>query len=124
MKEIIVRFWLLLTVLLCLFMFFLLWLDSVADFLDKFYGCEIFGVLTFISFLFIWIVLLFNKSWLECFISVFIFVLFFCLWVVVILVLAFSNMPRTDKFESRHPIPDGVEYSMPLDSESCSISAD
>ena len=37
MKEIIVRFWLLLTVLLCLFMFFLLWLDSVADFLDKFY---------------------------------------------------------------------------------------
>ena len=104
-------------------MFFAVILFSVMEFYSvckKYNPMNIMGTLVAIVFY----LSLCTGTYIQETIIVSIFVLFFCLWVVVILVLAFSNMPRTDKFESRHPIPDGVEYSLPLDSESCSISAD
>ncbi|MBR5672940.1 MAG: hypothetical protein IKW97_00930 [Muribaculaceae bacterium] len=64
-----------------------------------------------------WIILLINKKWWQCILSflssVIIVVLF---WVPLVTAAMFG--PDADDFGSKHKIPDGLEYHLPLYSSS------
>ena len=75
----------------------------------------IFLILTLIALPVSWIVLLINKKWFRCLLSLAMSVLIVCvLWFP--LVLASMNAP--DGFGKSHPIPEGLAYNHPLSTES------
>ena len=75
----------------------------------------IFLILTLIALPVSWIVLLINKKWFKCLLSLAMTVLIVCvLWFP--LVLASMNAP--DGFGKSHPIPEGLAYNHPLSTES------
>ena len=72
-------------------------------------------ILVVIALLTSWVFLLINKQWLKVFISFIASVVVGCiLW----LPLVISSMSGPDGFGKDHPIPEGLEYCLPLSLES------
>ena len=60
-----------------------------------------------------WIVLLANKKWLRCIISILASIVIGVVLGAIFLSVLFA--PDTDPFGKNHPIPEGLEYNLPLD---------
>lgn len=59
-----------------------------------------------------WVILLFRKKWIECLLSVVLSVAIVCvLWFPLVI----AAMTGSDGFGKKHPIPDGLEYYLPIE---------
>jgi len=77
-------------------------------------------LLVIIALLTSWVLLLINKRWLECLFS---FIVSIIIVVILWIPLFFSAMSGPDGFGKEHPIPEGLEYNLPLSIESDKVEA-
>lgn len=123
MKKFIIQYWWTLIAFMAFVMFIMLILFMTAPptVFETIVGILL--LLTLIALLASWVILLINKQWLKCLLS---FVLSLVTIVVLGGMLAFSAMwgPGYDDFGKKHKIPDGLEYSIPLESSTLSVAID
>ena len=120
MKKIVLKYWWVLPLLLCCCLLGLTFLFSSTTIIFE----SIVGVLLLFVVILLpvsWIVLIINKKWWQCLLSfllsvilsVIIVILF---WMPLVMAALFESEP--DDFGSKHKIPDGLEYHLPLQSSS------
>ena len=123
MKKFILQYWWALIAFMACVMFIMLVLFMTAPptVFETIVGILL--LLTLIALLASWVILLINKQWLKCLLS---FVLSLVTIVVLGGMLAISAMwgPGYDNFGKKHKIPDGLEYSIPLESSASSVEID
>lgn len=123
MKKFIIRYWWTLIAFLVVVMFIMLILVMTAPptVFETIVGILL--LLTLIALPSSWVILLINKQWLKCLLS---FVLSLVTIVVLGGMLTFSAMwgPGYDNFGKKHKIPDGLEYSIPLERSTSSVAID
>jgi hypothetical protein len=114
MKNIVIKYWWVLPLLLCFGLLGLMYSFTSTPSISE----SIVGVLLLLVVILLpvsWIILLINKKWWQCILSflssVIIVVLF---WVPLVMAAMFGP----DDFGSKHKIPDGLEYHLPLQSSS------
>ena len=114
MKRIIIKYWWAFPVLLALLMITLgLFFFTVSTVFEMIVGILL--VLTLIALPVSWIILLVNKKWFKCLLSLGMSVLIICvLWIPLII----GAMNAPDGFGKSHPIPEGLAYNLPLSIES------
>lgn len=114
MKRIIIKYWWALPVLLALLMITLgLFFFTVPTVFEMIVGILL--VLTLIALPVSWIILLVNKKWFKCLLSLGMSVLIICvLWIPLII----GAMNAPDGFGRAHPIPEGLAYNLSLSIES------
>ena len=116
-KRLLIKYWWTFPILLALSMLALIVLFSKTPSIFE----TIIGVLfllVIIALLTSWVLLLINKQWLEVLLSFIVSVVVGCiLWIPLIL----SAMTGPDGFGKDHPIPKGLEFSLPLSLESDKI---
>lgn len=120
-KKYIIKYWWSFPVLLVLFMLTLgLLFTTVPSLLETIVFILLF--LTLLALPVSWIILLVNRQWLKCLMSLLASVLVFCvLWIP----LVFGAMTGPDGFGRAYPIPEGLAYNVPLSTDSnLSIPAD
>ncbi len=116
MKNIVIKYWWVLPLLLCFGLLGLMYsFTSTPSISESIVGVLLLLVVILLSVS--WIILLINKKWWQCILSflssVIIVVLF---WVPLVTAAMFG--PDADDFGSKHKIPDGLEYHLPLYSSS------
>lgn len=114
MRNIVIKFWWVLPLLLCFCLLGMMYSFTLTtSIFESIVG--IFLLLVVILLPVSWIILLINKKWWRCILSflssVIIVVLF---WVPLVMAAMFGP----DDFGSKHKIPDGLEYHLPLQSSS------
>jgi hypothetical protein len=72
-------------------------------------------LLVIIALLISWVLLLINKQWLKVLLS---FTVSFVVGCILLIPLTLSAMSGPDGFGKDHPIPEGLEYNLPLPFES------
>ena len=72
-------------------------------------------LLVIIALLISWVLLLINKQWLKFLLS---FTVSFVVGCILLIPLTLSAMSGPDGFGKDHPIPEGLEYNLPLPFES------
>ena len=111
MKRLILNYWWVLPILLflCLLgLFFLFTYEPTV--LESIVG--ILMLLVLICLIVSWVVLLVNKKWWKCLLSFALTIVIICiLW----LPLVMGAMTGPDGFGKKHPIPDGLEYNLPIE---------
>ena len=114
MKRIIIKYWWAFPVLLASLLITLgLLFFTYPSVLDIIVG--IFLILTLIALPISWIVLIINKKWFRCLLSLTMSVLIVCvLWFPLVM----ASMSAPDGFGRSHPIPEGLAYHHPLSTES------
>jgi hypothetical protein len=111
MKRLILNYWWVLPILLfiCLLGLGFLFTDEPTV-LESIVGILLLFVL--IILIMSWVVLLVNKKWGKCLLSFALSVGIICfLW----LPLVMGAMTGPDGFGKKHPIPDGLEYNLPIE---------
>jgi len=113
-KKYIIRCWWSFPVLLAFFILTLcLLFTTVPSILETIVFILLF--LTLLALPVSWIILLVNRQWLKCLMSLLASVLVvFVLWIPFI----FFAMSGPDGFGREHPIPEGLEYNLPLSADS------
>lgn len=114
MKKIVLKYWWILPLLLIVFMLGLALLFSTDP--TVFEG--IVGVLLLLVILLLpvsWVVLLINKKWWQGLLS---FGLSILIVILLWMPLVMGAMMGPDGFGRKHPIPDGLEFNIPLDPDS------
>ena len=107
-KRLLIKYWWTFPILLALSMLALIVLFTKTPSILE----------TIIGVLFLLVLLLINKQWLEVLLSFIVSVVVGCiLWIPLIL----SAMTGPDGFGKDHPIPEGLEFSLPLSLESDKI---
>lgn len=111
MKRYILKFWWVLPILL-----FICLLGLVLSFTDEPIFLEnIVGILLLLVLICLfasWVVLLINKQWGKCLLSAALSVGIICLlWDLLII----GAMTGPDGFGKKHPIPDGLDYNLPIE---------
>lgn len=114
MKRIIIKYWWAFPVLLALLIITLCLLFlTVPTVFETIVAILL--VLTLIALPVSWTVLLVNKKWFKCLLSLGMSVLIVSvLWIP----LLFASMSAPDGFARAHPIPEGLAYNLPLSIES------
>lgn len=113
-KKYIIKYWWSFPVLLVLFMLTLgLLFTTVPSLLETIVYILLF--LTLLALPVSWIILLVNRQWLKCLMSLLASVLVVCVsWIP----LVFGAMTGPDGFGRVYPIPEGLEYNLPLSTDS------
>ena len=116
-KRLLIKYWWTFPILLALSMLALIVLfTKTPSILETIIG--VLFILVIIALLTSWVLLLINKQWLEVLLSFIVSVVVGCiLWIPLIL----SAMTGPDGFGKDHPIPEGLEFSLPLSLESDKI---
>ena len=126
-KELIIKYWYVLPVL------YALWTTLIFGCLDKIVmpsatlAASVANALIILLFLIwillpvTWILLLVNKKWLRCIISILASIVIGSVFGFLFLSVLFA--PDTDPFGKNHPIPEGLEYNLPLNNE-CLVETD
>ena len=116
-KRLLIKYWWTFPILLALSMLALIVLfTKTPSILETIIG--VLFILVIIALLTSWVLLLINKQWLEVLLSFIVSVVVGCiLWIPLIL----SAMTGPDGFGKDHPIPKGLEFSLPLSLESDKI---
>ena len=114
MKQFITKYWWSPIVLMAFVMLILLILFVTAPptVFETIVGILL--LLTLIALLVSWVILLMNKQWWKCFLS---FIISLVTFVVLGGMLASAAMwgPGYDDFGKKHPIPEELEYIIPMD---------
>lgn len=113
-KKYIIKYWWSFPILLALFMLTLcLLFTTVPSILETIVFILLF--LTLLALPVSWIILLINRQWSKCLMSLLASVLVVCvLWIPFTL----FAMSGPDGFGREHPIPEGLEYNLPLSDDS------
>lgn len=114
MKRIVLKYWWTLPILLCVLMLGLMFLfTTVPSVFESIVGILL--LLVVIALPVSWVILLVNKKWWQCLLSLGLSVII-VIWLWIPLVMGAMSGP--DGFGRKHRIPDGLEYSLPFDFES------
>lgn len=121
MKKVIIKYWYTLPILLALLMSSLLLLFTDApSILETIVGSLL--LFTLIVLPVSWVILLMNKQWWKFFFSFVGTIIVLCVLSLPLMIVAMSS---PDGFGKDHPIPEGLEYYLPLSADSCStVSVD
>lgn len=112
-ERFIIRFWYVLPLLAAVLMFILILMTATyPTLLETIVGCLL--LLTLIMLSVSWVLLLANKKWWRCIISVVVSVVFVG---VLGFYLCFAAMSAPTRFGKDHPIPEGLAYNLPLRNE-------
>lgn len=111
MRRFVVKYWWLFPVILaCLLILLGALFTAAPSKLETIVGILL--AIAALALLVSWIILLANKQWWKCFLSV-------AIAILVIGVLYFplvtGSMTAPDGFGRKHPIPEGLEYFIPID---------
>ena len=111
MRRFIVKYWWLFPVILaCLLILMGLLFTTIPSILDTIVGILL--LIAVLALLGSWIILLVYKQWWKCFLSVALSILVIC---VMYFPLVMGSMTAPDGFGRKHPIPEGMDYSTPID---------
>ena len=113
MKETILKYWWAQVVMLSVFEI----LSICVELTSCVFWADLVFVLcavTFLTIMISWVYLLRNRKWWQCIVS---FLTSTIISAVYLLALGFTIMfyPHNDEFGKKHPIPEGLEYSIPSD---------
>ena len=109
-ERLILRFWYVLPLLAAVLLFILILLTTTyPSILENIIYCLL--LLTLMMLAVSWCVLLANKKWWRCIVSVVVSVVFVG---VLGFYLSFAAMSAPDGFGRDHPIPEGLTYNLPL----------
>ena len=113
-KKLFIKYWWAFPILLALSMLALIVLfTKTPSILETIIG--VLFLLVIIALLTSWVLLLINKQWLEVLLSFIVSVVVGCiLWIPLVI----GAMSGPDGFGKNHPIPEGLEYNLPLTLES------
>ena len=113
-KRLLVKYWWMFPLLLALSMLALIVLfTKTPSILETIIGILL--LLVIIALLISWVLLLINKQWLKVLLS---FTVSFVVGCILLIPLTLSAMSGPDGFGKDHPIPEGLEYNLPLPFES------
>ena len=114
MKQIFIKYWWMFPILLELSMIALIVLfTKTPSILETIIGILL--LLVIIALLTSWVLLLINKQWLKALLSFIVSAVVGC---ILLIPLTLSAMSGPDGFGKDHPIPEGLEYNLPLPFES------
>ncbi len=113
MKRIVLKYWWTLPILLCVLMLGLIYifmLTTVSLVFEDIVGILL--LLVVIALPVSWVILLVNKKWWQCLLSLGLSVII-AIWLWIPLFVVSTSGP--DDFGKKHSIPDGLEYNLPSD---------
>ncbi len=114
MIRLFIKFWWAFPIMLALSMIALIVLfTKTPSILETIIGILL--LLVIIALLASWVLLLINKQWLKAFLSFIVSAVVGC---ILLIPLTLSAMSGPDGFGKDHPIPEGLEYNLPLPFES------
>ena len=114
MKRFFIEYWWTFPIMLALSMLALIVLfTKTPSILETIIGILLLFVI--IALLISWVLLLINKQWLKFLLS---FTVSFVVGCILLIPLTLSAMSGPDGFGKDHPIPEGLEYNLPLPFES------
>ena len=114
MKRFFIVYWWTFPIMLALSMLALIVLfTKTPSILETIIGILL--LLVIIALLISWVLLLINKQWLKVLLS---FTVSFVVGCILLIPLTLSAMSGPDGFGKDHPIPEGLEYNLPLPFES------
>ena len=114
MKRFFIAYWWTFPIMLALSMLALIVLfTKTPSILETIIGILL--LLVIIALLISWVLLLINKQWLKFLLS---FTVSFVVGCILLIPLTLSAMSGPDGFGKDHPIPEGLEYNLPLPFES------
>ena len=114
MKRFFIVYWWTFPIMLALSMLALIVLfTKTPSILETIIGILL--LLVIIALLISWVLLLINKQWLKFLLS---FTVSFVVGCILLIPLTLSAMSGPDGFGKDHPIPEGLEYNLPLPFES------
>ena len=114
MKRFFIKYWWAFPIMLALSMLALIVLfTKTPSILETIIGILLLFVI--IALLISWVLLLINKQWLKFLLS---FTVSFVVGCILLIPLTLSAMSGPDGFGKDHPIPEGLEYNLPLPFES------
>ena len=114
MKRFFIKYWWAFPIMLALSMLALIVLfTKTPSILETIIGILL--LLVIIALLISWVLLLINKQWLKFLLS---FTVSFVVGCILLIPLTLSAMSGPDGFGKDHPIPEGLEYNLPLPFES------
>ena len=114
MKRFFIEYWWTFPIMLALSMLALIVLFTKTPYiLETIIGILL--LLVIIALLISWVLLLINKQWLKVLLS---FTVSFVVGCILLIPLTLSAMSGPDGFGKDHPIPEGLEYNLPLPFES------
>lgn len=114
MIRLFIKFWWAFPIMLALSMIALIVLFAkTPSILETIIGILL--LLVIIALLASWVLLLINKQWLKAFLSFIVSAVVGC---ILLIPLTLSAMSSPDGFGKDHPIPEGLEYNLPLPFES------
>lgn len=114
MKRFFIEYWWTFPIMLALSMLALIVLfTKTPSILEIIIGILL--LLVIIALLISWVLLLINKQWLKFLLS---FTVSFVVGCILLIPLTLSAMSGPDGFGKDHPIPEGLEYNLPLPFES------
>ena len=114
MIQLFIKFWWAFPIMLALSMLALIVLfTKTPSILETIIGILLLFVI--IALLISWVLLLINKQWLKFLLS---FTVSFVVGCILLIPLTLSAMSGPDGFGKDHPIPEGLEYNLPLPFES------
>ena len=114
MKRLLIEYWWTFPIMLALSMLALIVLfTKTPSILETIIGILL--LLVIIALLISWVLLLINKQWLKVLLS---FTVSFVVGCILLIPLTLSAMSGPDGFGKDHPIPEGLEYNLPLPFES------
>jgi hypothetical protein len=114
MKRFFIEYWWTFPIMLALSMLALIVLfTKTPSILETIIGILL--LLVIIALLISWVLLLINKQWLKVLLS---FTVSFVVGCILLIPLTLSAMSGPDGFGKDHPIPEGLEYNLPLPFES------
>ena len=114
MKRFFIEYWWTFPIMLALSMLALIVLfTKTPSILETIIGFLL--LLVIIALLISWVLLLINKQWLKVLLS---FTVSFVVGCILLIPLTLSAMSGPDGFGKDHPIPEGLEYNLPLPFES------
>ena len=114
MKRFFIEYWWTFPIMLALSMLALIVLfTKTPSILETIIGILL--LLVIIALLISWVLLLINKQWLKFLLS---FTVSFVVGCILLIPLTLSAMSGPDGFGKDHPIPEGLEYNLPLPFES------
>ncbi len=114
MKRFFIKYWWAFPIMLALSMLALIVLfTKTPSILETIIGILL--LLVIIALLISWVLLLINKQWLKVLLS---FTVSFVVGCILLIPLTLSAMSGPDGFGKDHPIPEGLEYNLPLPFES------
>ena len=114
MKRFFIEYWWTFPIMLALSMLALIVLfTKTPSILETIIGILL--LLVIIALLTSWVLLLINKQWLKALLSFIVSAVVGC---ILLIPLTLSAMSGPDGFGKDHPIPEGLEYNLPLPFES------